>query len=367
MSVLQKRSLTEIICAVLLAFVFVLRSVGFAEEGTIRTKLGKCPNNFPNLINDISWKCLLPLRIGGKKVLSVAEIPDCVNTQNVDDFNPSEYTCSCQADDRTYMGIWVSFWEPARVIELTPKPGCLSFLFGTNLGDRAGLSGTPGSPGNFVQDAGDYAFYNVHVYAFPLLTVMDLIKDMDFCSDWFTDIDIIYFSEFDPMWNDDELTMWANPEAFVFANPIAQTACAADCVAASAGFPINAMFWCLGCWGSTYPMSGLTELTQSRVSHTSLIAARMLAKLTRFPVPPAMELDTSGPVAKCGKLAQMIRPLIKKSQYKFSMLSPVPETKGCHTLGASSLLWGEWKNIPGKEEFIYLVWRKRNCCLRILP
>lgn len=368
MCVSPRRGLSRIILLlVVLVFAGSLLPFPDARAGDSGSRSRKCPNNFPNLINDIPWKCLLPLRIGGKKVLSAPGVQDCVDTQNPDDFNPGEYICSCNVGGRTYLGIWVSFWEPARVIEVTPRPGCLSFLFGLDLGDNRFLSGVPGSPGGFVQDAGDYAFYNVHVYAFPLLTIMDLIKDMDFCADWFTDLDLVHLSELDPMWNDDELTLWANPEAVVFADPIVQSACAADCVAASSGFPINGMFWCLGCWGATYPMSGFTILTQSRVSSTSLIAARMIAKLTRFPLPPVMELDTSGPGAKCNEIEHMIRPVIKKSQYKFSMLSPVPETSGCHTLGASSLLWGEWRNIPGREEFIYLVWRKRNCCLRLLP
>ena len=35
--------------------------------------------------------------------------------------------------------------------------------------------------------------------------------------------------------NDDELTLILNPEAVLFANPVAVAACAADCVAATAG------------------------------------------------------------------------------------------------------------------------------------
>jgi conjugal transfer pilus assembly protein TraU len=328
---------------------------------------GKCENTFPNLVSDICWKCFFPIRIGGRIVMKAADIPDNVDTQNVDDFNPSEYTCFCD-DERGVptAGIYVSFWEPARVIEVIMRPGCFSFLFGMDLGKNMDLFGAYGERGWYMTPD-DKVYYNVHTYAVPLLEIMELIKDMDWCKDWFQDLDIMYFTEVDPLWNDEELYVYMYPEVGVFANPLAQALCAADCVSASASYPLNAMFWCAGCWGSMYPPLGSTGATGSPPRTTSLIASRLMFKLSRLPVPPAMELDTSGPQAKCGQTDRMIRPILKKSQYRFSMLRPIPETKTCHTLGSSSFLWGEWRNIPGKEVYTYMVWRKRNCCLRILP
>ena len=194
---------------------------------------------------------------------------------------------------------------------------------------------------------------------------MDMIAGMDYCTDWLNDIDLMYFTEIDPLWNDDELTVMIHPEAIVFGNPVAQALCAADCLTASAGYPLNALFWCAGCWGSLYPFTGNTGTVGSPVRVTSLLASRLIARLTRLPVPPADEYDTSGPAAKCG--GQFI-PLIKKSQYRFSTIFPIPETSGscCHSLGSSSLLWGEHRNIPATGEFqIYMMWRKRNCCLKL--
>ena len=59
--------------------------------------------------------------------------------------------------------------------------------------------------------------------------------------------DVAYITEFDPLWNDDETAFVLNPEAVMFANPIAQAACAVDAVKATAGFPLDSMFWCSGC------------------------------------------------------------------------------------------------------------------------
>src|SRR3546814_8080635 len=47
-----------------------------------------------------------------------------------------------------------------------------------------------------------------------------------------------------------------NPEVALFANPIAQTACAADCGAATLKLPLDPLFWGAGCLGSMYPMNG---------------------------------------------------------------------------------------------------------------
>jgi len=352
--VLQKKRLISLFVALILLLTAI----------PLKAANSKCENMFPDLINDINYNNLLPLRLGGKIVLN-GNIPDNVDSENPDDYNPSSYDCNCTVNNKTYYGVYTSFWEPARVIEVTMKPGCFNFLFGIDMSDSLNLFGATGERGN-TTTPGDKVFYNVHLYSIPLLTVLDLIKDMDFCSDWMSQIDIMFFTEADPMWNDEELQLWINPEAAVFANPIATALCAVDCLTASATFPLNAFYWCAGCWGNMYPFSGSTGATGSPPRTTSLLASRILAKLARDPIPPAMELDTSGSVAKCGDLTSMIRPVIKKSQYRFQLLKPIPENGG-HPLGQSTFLWGEWKNIPGPNEtYIYLIWRKRNCCLRFL-
>src|SRR5208283_2960685 len=106
--------------------------------------------------------------------------------------------------------------------------------------------------------------------------------------------------------------------------------------------------------------------TDSPAKTTSLLTARLLGRMARWPVPPAIEFDTSSSSAKCGG---QIRPFLKKSQYRLSTISPVPETSGqcTHSLGSSPLVWGEWRNIPATGETqTYMIWRKRNCCLKIL-
>lgn len=319
------------------------------------------------MLSDVCWKCLFPIRIGGKTILNFGDIPDDISdiTNNPDDYNPSDFICECKdGNGIPHFGLYISFWEPARVMEVVRKPNCFPFLFGLDLSKSVQLYGAYGDKGHGPNE-GEKAFYNVHYYSFPLLTVLDLLVGMDFCTDWLTNIDMMYFTEVDPLWNDDETTVYFNPEALVFANPVAQALCPVDCIATTAGYPLNALFWCGGCWGSLYPFTGNTGTVASSVRESSLVASRLLARLARLPVPPAIEWDTSSESAKCGGV---IRPFLKKSQYRLSTISPIPETQGkcCHGIGESTFTWGETRNVPATgENQTYMMWRKRNCCLKV--
>jgi len=310
---------------------------------------------------------MFPMRIGGNKILNVGEMPDNVDFSNNGpaDFNPSDYTCSCKdSDNKDRYGIYISYWEPARVLEVVQKPNCFPLLYGTDMGNNLNQYGAHGDKGQ-GPTGGEKKFYNVHYYTFSLIAIMDLMVGMDFCTDYLNDLDLMYFTETDPLWNDDELTATALPEAAIFGDPIAQTLCTADCLASSVEYPINTLFWCAGCWGGLYPFTGNSGVVGSPVRSTSLLATRLLARLTRLPVPPAIEYDTSSAGAKCG--GEFI-PVIKKSQYRMSTIFPMPETTGrcCHPIGSSTLLWGDNRNVPATGEFqLYLLWRKRNCCLKI--
>ncbi len=343
----------------------MLTGMAFGGDGA------ECRSEFPNVVTDICWKCLFPVRIGGRVVMNSGSMPDCISsgTGNSDDFNPDEYICSCDnsrgGKDR---GIYVSFWEPARVVEVIQKPGCFPFLFGLDFGETFAPYGAYGTRGRGREaEEGGKAFFNVRYYSFPLMWLMDLLEGGDYCTDWLNEIDLFYFTEVDPLWNDDELSAYVIPEAKIFGNEIAQAVCSVDCLkVGAAGFPSNLFFWCAGCWGSLYPFTGNTTVQDSPVRVSSLLALRIVARLARLPVPPAIEYDSSSAGAKCGGI---VRPFLKKSQYKLSTIFPVPETKGrcCHSVGASPFLWGEHRNIPGAgEHHSYLLWRKRNCCLKFL-
>ncbi len=363
----RNRAFLSVTAFVLLS-VFLLVGNSFSED-----EFGEGPpsSTFPNLLTDICWRCVFPMRIGGSVIFNWGDMPDNTEgrTGNPDDFNPNDWVCTCEDNmGLPRIGIYVSFWEPDKVLEVVQRPWKFYFLFGLdmkNLGLPApyGTRGGKTTGSNSTQQS---AFYNVHMFKVPLLAVMDILVGADYCADPFLDIDLMYFTEVDPIWNNDAYATYLHPEGLVFANPLAQALCAADCLATTTGYPLNSFMWCAGCWGSMYPFTGHTTAVGSPVRETSLFAARLLARLARLPVPPAMELDTSSPDAKCGGT---IRPVLKKSQYRFDCIFPIPQTKGqcCQGLGVSTFTWGEHRNIPATGEFQeYLLFRKRNCCLIIL-
>ena len=54
-------------------------------------------------------------------------------------------------------------------------------------------------------------------------------------------------------------------------------ACAADCVAATAGFGVRDLFWCAGCQGSVYPLTGDVPYHLGGVRTAALIAQQRQA------------------------------------------------------------------------------------------
>jgi len=222
-----------------LFLIFILVSSGLSQNLVEPGK--RCRSEFPNLLSDICWRCLFPIRIGGRKILDSGGMPDNLQsiTGNTDDFNPSEFVCSCKDNEnKNRYGIYISFWEPARVIEVVQRPGCFPFLFGMDLGEGVDIFGAYGTKGRGRENYEEgKAFFNAHYYLFPILWIMDLLVGADFCTDWLSDIDLLYFTEVDPLWNDDELTAYVHPEVMVFGDEIVQALCSTDCIATSSGSP----------------------------------------------------------------------------------------------------------------------------------
>src|SRR5260364_154252 len=102
-----------------------------------------------------------------------------------------------------------------------------------------------------------------HFYAFPLLALLELFVRPNCNPDGYMDLDVLYFSELDPTWNNDELAFFTNPQA----------------AAASSltGKPLKQLFWCAGSWGTLYPLSGHQNGGKGVIRDSSLLTARVLA------------------------------------------------------------------------------------------
>lgn len=309
----------------------------------------KCVGKFANPITDICWSCLFPITIGGVKV----------SPNNEDTPNMKKVICECPAPPPIMrrIGIPISFWEPARLIDVTRIKFCLVSMGGIKIGPNS-IKGHGAVSTGKTTDNRKHSFYQVHYYIYPVLYWLEILTDFA-CMER-TTFDVAYITEFDPLWNDDETAFVLNPDAVLFGNPIAQAACVADSVAATAGFPLDALFWCAGCQGSMYPFTGHVPYHIGGVQASLLLVSRMLAKMHR----QGLATVTSGPEALCAKIPWS--PIIKKTQYKQQMLYPVPTTGkgGCRPLGRTSITWEGGKEKPySGEDFGYLIWRKRNCCM----
>ncbi|MDG3444542.1 conjugal transfer pilus assembly protein TraU [Nitrospirillum amazonense] len=318
--------------------------------GTPRPATASCTGAFVNPITDICWSCLFPLTIGSITLIG-GDRPDTPN--------PDFPICACPIEVPPFvrLGIAVGFWEPVRLVDVTHDPWCMVNLGGIQLAapfKQGSSEPAPSLPGGV-----NNANWQVHWYIYPVMYWLELLMDF-ICIEQST-FDIAYLTEIDPMWMDDEMTFLLNPEAVLFDNPIAQAACAVDCAATTAsGLALDPLFWCAGCQGSMYPLDGQIQGENSEVQGSLLMAERMAYKLHR-------ELILWGSMGSDGMCARYPMPVIRKSQYRFQLVNPVPNSNGdlaCPSIGTSTVLYEGGKMVPQVgENFGYLLWRKRNCCV----
>jgi conjugal transfer pilus assembly protein TraU len=299
----------------------------------------------PKMVTDICWTCIFPIRVAGVTISDEAPVPDGAVTSPL---------CVCEDNQGVPRpGVTTSMWEPARLVEFQRVPGCSSVLGGTRFPfDRM----NQGHHGEATYDGGDGSFTHYHYYTYPVMQMLDMFVKESCNPDGYMELDMMYMSELDPTWNNDELAFFTNPEAAAVANPVATLACTADAASANLGQPIKEMFWCAGSWGNIYPLSGNQNGGKGVVKDTSLLKTRVLAALHRR----GLAYGTMGEEAMC---EGNIVPTLPKTQYKFTMLHPVPETESDHVIGESTMTWGLSRTIPAiGQDPIYMIWRWNDCC-----
>ena len=325
-----------------------------------------CVGQFMNPISDVCWDCAFPIKMFGQTIIHSSSGED-YNSTNFSGVN--QLICVCNnIVPRT--GVPVSFWQFTNQVDVTHTPYCM-----VGLGQMMDM-GVNNTMSDSRRNTGDEnaVFRQVHFYINPLLGLMGAVLDARCLSP--SGFDLPYVSELDPTWYDEELGRTIQPDVYLFNNIVSQLACAADCIAATAGLGdiSQLLFWCGGCNGTLYPLDGWNGSTNGAVQDSELFVHRLLAKLHRL----GSQFATAGPDPEvmCG--AGKIQWTMDKREYKITMVFPVPQasntgsngqgTSGpvlgcCEPFGRSTVLWGSGREIPFRgEDQSYGIFKKRDCC-----
>ena len=326
--------------------------VALLAVGHVPSARAECQGAFPDFIGDICWSCIFPLTIAGVELAGGDQL-------DIDD--GLDGLCICGSINDWSYGLPVGFWEPARIVEVTRTPYCLVTLGGLQV--APGLSAR--EPGARTRGGGTvpYSFHHVHWYSNPLLHWLGVLLDFD-CLER-AGFDLAYVSELDPTWDDDALSTIIYPESVLAANLPAVAACAADCLATTTGWGDEFLWWCAGCTGLLVPPNGNVHAHVSGRQSSALLAARVTARMHRV----GGAFYTHGGNSACGPGRYSV--LFEKDAYKMSMVLPKAQAKVggrcCQPFGSSPELWatgGEWP-VTG-EDFSYLLFRKRECCVGLI-
>ena len=339
----------------------VLIGLILTETSTVdASESGTCRGKVMNPVTDVCWSCVFPIEIGGKIPLGGKGALPNPDTG----INP---VCFCGKGVTMRAGVTMSFWEPLRTAEVVRHAGCLPTMGGATLGDM-GLRISDHIKVSSKTGDGSMRrhtdFRQVHWYQTPWMFLLEVLLDSS-CLDqaaW----DLAYLSELDPLWDDNLASFLLAPDAALFVNPIAQGACAADCLSASTGLPNNELYWCSGCQGNVYPLTGWTASLTNHVAVWELMAHRFAMKMAR----EGLLLGAHGKEGLCGGFYE---PLMRKDVWRTQIVYPTRGDQSkdgtcCHPLGRTTALTGSGRAYsPGGEDGGVLLWRRRDCCSTKAP
>ena len=310
---------------------------------------GACSGRVPDPVTDLCWSCMFPMVLGKTIPVSVSgDLPD-VETD-------ATAFCLCGSDINVEGGLNFSFWEPLRTAEVVRHPWCFPQLGGISMegpgsSDHARTSRTE-------ETRRRTAFWNVHWYQSPWFFITEAVADTG-CLEtapW----DLAYLSELDPLWDDTVTSFLLSPDAALFTSAASGGACAVDCATALLGTSLNSLYWCSGCQGRVFPLSGWMAAMTGSVQAWQLMAHRFAQKLTR----EGVLFSGHGASGQCGPYMQ---PLFQKDVWRTQLVYPSRNASGsscCQPLGRSTALLGPYRTTPMTgEDGAILLWRKRDCCM----
>ncbi|MCL9819355.1 TraU family protein [Helicobacter colisuis] len=290
------------------------------------------PTQIITTLGSMCWNCIFPISIAGIPVINgpMPDSPTAVRSP----------ICMCPAPPPLFyrIGFPIGYYEPSRSIDVNKDPYCFAGL-GLNMGISLLQQGTKGDANTKDKTR---TWFQSHYYIYSIFEMVGVFTDT-MCLRGEQGIDIAYFTEVDPLWNDDSLSALINPEALLFGNPITNLACIADSVASVANSPLDTLFWCKGSWGNAYPLTGSTN-TKNYVEDSASVASSMIYKLHR----QLILWNSASYTALCGEHPL---PIWIKTAYRLQFMYPFPHPMAMG-IRQTGVIWTPLKNLPaGGDNF----------------
>jgi conjugal transfer pilus assembly protein TraU len=298
---------------------------------------GTCEGTILNPITDISWENIFPMSVGG-----VVELGGDSKYSH----GTGSPICTCARTAIPMVGVKVSFWEPARIIDTVKDPFCM-MPFGQSIAPAGQLS-VKGAGSRDTKDSRQ--FNQFHWYIFPALALLDMYYDLP-CVDYKKEFDVAMMTELLLTWNNDQYASIINPEALLVANPIAQLACMADATSVMFNRPIDQLFWCIGNQ-SVYPIAG-TAASADPVEAHSANAAKAIFQMGRLGLLWQYRADG------CGLTPSI---MWSKSRWRLQLSKPVKASEARYP-GVPGVIWSSLKHPPLEDNFMWILFRKLDCCV----
>jgi conjugal transfer pilus assembly protein TraU len=309
-----------------------------------------CTGAFPNLITDVCYDCMFPVRFGGG-LLNMG-----VSGDDYDTGASTSPVCLCI--NTLAVGTPIAFWEPRYMVDVTNTPGCMPLLGGIDISPpyNSNEYGSTDTSNAILLGTNHAAFMQANEYINPVMSAIGAVVSSP-CLDN-RSFDVPYISWADPTWNDDALSLMLTPYAYPFAGIPEIASEAPDAIAATAGLPLPQLFWVAGAWGPMYPLDGnaATARTPEQVSH--LLLARVFAKLHAA----GTQQTTAGNDAlqSCGAMG-VPELIMDKRQYKTNRTFPFPDNL-CTPIGRPLQFQEAGAARPQDKDYGYFVFQRKDCC-----
>ncbi|RDU66422.1 TraU family protein [Helicobacter equorum] len=212
------------------------------------------------------------------------------------------------------------------------------------------------------------SFRQANIITFPILALVgaalpDIIcfeRNSEITSSWISDVDPIYNSEF--LSNSQSGNSISTRTGL--SGLVADLACVPECVSATAGYPMNALYWCAGCRGSLGTHDTGFVRMGDPVENSEIIALRQLG-LQHLTFRLLKTSDASFTMLPSGTgglpdtmCESKIFPMLIKSQYFIQLAYG-----SAKTFGAMRFHY-DFKSTPTDQDaFFYWIWRKRDFCM----